>query len=65
MVAKDLKRWRSKPFKQEAFEFSTDPELEAKIRDVVDRYLIPPGEGGGAVHPRKKPDASPDRTAPS
>src|SRR4051795_3225298 len=31
-VAKIWKRWGIKPFKHETFKFSTDPELEAKIR---------------------------------
>jgi transposase len=33
----DLKPWQTKTFK-----FSTDPELEAKVRDVVGLYLHPP-----------------------
>lgn len=41
-VAKIWKLWGIKPFKQETFKFSTDPELEAKIRDVVGLYLDPP-----------------------
>jgi len=31
-----------KPWRAETFKFSTDPELEAKIRDVVGLYLTPP-----------------------
>jgi transposase len=31
-----------KPWQTETFKFSTDPELEAKIRDVVGLYLDPP-----------------------
>ncbi len=37
--------WRSaglKPHRTETFKFSTDPELEAKVRDVVGLYLDPP-----------------------
>ncbi len=37
--------WQSvglKPHRTETFKFSTDPELEAKIRDVVGLYLAPP-----------------------
>src|SRR3712207_1138850 len=30
------------PWRAETFKFSTDPELEAKIRDVVGLYLHPP-----------------------
>ena len=31
-----------KPWQAETFKFSTDPELEAKVRDVVGLYLNPP-----------------------
>jgi transposase len=31
-----------KPHRIETFKFSTDPELEAKVRDVVGLYLAPP-----------------------
>jgi transposase len=37
--------WRSaglKPHRVETFKFSTDPALEAKVRDVVGLYLAPP-----------------------
>jgi transposase len=37
--------WRElgyKPHRTETFEFSTDPALEAKVRDVVGLYLDPP-----------------------
>ena len=37
--------WRSaglKPHRTETFKFSTDPALEAKVRDVVGLYLAPP-----------------------
>jgi len=33
----DVKSWQS-----ESFKFSTDPELEARVRDVVGLYLDPP-----------------------
>ena len=35
-------RYRVKPWRRETFKFSTDPELEAKVRDVVGLYLNPP-----------------------
>ena len=31
-----------KPWRAETFKFSTDPELEAKVRDVIGLYLSPP-----------------------
>ena len=34
-VARIWRRWGLEPWKAETFEFSTDPELEAKIRDVL------------------------------
>jgi len=39
--------WRDndlKPWKQQTFKFSTDPELDAKVRDVVGLYLNPPAK---------------------
>ncbi len=33
---------RLKPHRIESFKFSTDPDLEAKVRDVVGLYLAPP-----------------------
>ena len=33
-VAKVWKRWGLQPWRVETFKFSTDPELEAKVRDV-------------------------------
>jgi hypothetical protein len=41
-----LKAWRSfgvTPWRAETFKFSTDPELVAKVTDVVGLYLKPPG----------------------
>ena len=35
-------RYRVQPWRRETFKFSTDPELEAKVRDVVGLYLDPP-----------------------
>src|SRR3954468_10105285 len=36
------KRWGLQPWRAETFKFSTDPELEAKVRDVIGLYLNPP-----------------------
>jgi transposase len=41
-IAKAWKSYGVKPWKAETFKFSTDPELEAKITDVVGLYLDPP-----------------------
>src|SRR4051812_34174242 len=39
-VARVWQRWGLQPWRAETFKFSTDPELEAKIRDVVRRQGI-------------------------
>jgi transposase len=41
-VAGIWKEYGVKPWKAETFKFSTDPELEAKVVDVVGLYLAPP-----------------------
>ena len=41
-VAAAWKRYGVKPWKAETFKFSTDPELEAKVSDVIGLYLKPP-----------------------
>lgn len=41
-VARAWRRYRVQPWRRETFKFSTDPELEAKVRDVVGLYLNPP-----------------------
>ena len=41
-VSRIWRKWNLQPWRTETFKFSTDPELEAKIRDVVGLYLNPP-----------------------
>lgn len=41
-VARAWRAYRVQPWRQGTFKFSTDPELEAKVRDVVGLYLNPP-----------------------
>ena len=41
-VAGVWKEYGVRPWKVETFKFSTDPELEAKVVDVVGLYLAPP-----------------------
>ena len=38
-VARAWRRYGIRPWRRETFKFSTDPELEAKVRDVVGLYL--------------------------
>src|SRR5215467_2986810 len=41
-VAKVWREWGLQPWRAESFKFSTDPRLEAKVRDVTGLYLNPP-----------------------
>jgi transposase len=41
-IARLWRRFCLQPHRNEGFKFSTDPQLEAKIRDVVGLYLHPP-----------------------
>jgi hypothetical protein len=41
-VSTTWKKWGLQPWRSQTFKFSTDPELEAKIRDIVGLYLNRP-----------------------
>ena len=41
-IAEAWKEFGVKPWKADTFKFSTDPELEAKVLDVIGLYLAPP-----------------------
>lgn len=43
-VARAWRRYGVKPWRRETFKFSTDPEVEAKVRDVIGLYLNPPAK---------------------
>jgi transposase len=63
-VARIWRKWNIQPHRTETFKFSTDPELEAKVRDVVGLYLAPP-EGAVVVSIDEKSQIQAlDRTAP-
>jgi transposase len=55
----DLQPWRS-----ETFKFSTDPALDAKVRDVVGLYLAPPANAVVVCVDEKSQIQALDRTAP-
>ena len=63
-VARIWRRWGLQPWKVETFKFSTDPELEAKIRDVVGLYLDPPTNAVVVCIDEKTQIQALDRTAP-
>jgi transposase len=63
-VARIWRKWKIQPHRIETFKFSTDPELEGKIRDVIGLYLNPP-EGAVVVSVDEKSQIQAlDRTAP-
>lgn len=41
-VARIWSEWGLQPWRSETFKFSTDPQLVAKVRDIVGLYLDPP-----------------------
>ena len=63
-VARIWRKWNIQPHRIETFKFSTDPELDFKVRDVVGLYLAPP-EGAVVVSVDEKSQIQAlDRTAP-
>jgi transposase len=56
--------WGIQPHRRESFKFSTDPALEAKVRDVVGLYLDPPERAVVLCVDEKSQVQALDRTAP-
>ena len=63
-VARAWRKYCIKPWRRETFKFSTDPELEAKVRDVVGLYLDPPRNAIVLCVDEKSQIQALDRTAP-
>src|SRR6476646_5388436 len=63
-VARIWRKWDLQPWRVETFKFSTDPELDAKIRDVVGLYLAPPDKAVVLSIDEKSQVQALDRTAP-
>jgi transposase len=63
-VGKIWKKWGLQPWRTDTFKFSTDPELEAKVRDVVGLYLSPPENAIVLSLDEKSQIQALDRTAP-
>ena len=63
-VSTTWKKWGLAPWRVQTFKFSTDPELEAKIRDVVGLYLNPPDNAIVLSLDEKSQVQALDRTAP-
>ena len=63
-VARIWRKWKLQPWRVETFKFSTDPELDAKVRDVVGLYLNPPEKAVVVCVDEKSQVQALDRTAP-
>ena len=63
-VARIWRKWDIQPHHIETFKFSTDPELEAKLRDVVGLYLDPPAGAVVVSIDEKSQIQALDRTQP-
>jgi transposase-like protein/transposase len=63
-VARAWRKYGVKPWRRETFKFSTDPELEAKVRDVVGLYLDPPEKAIVLCVDEKSQIQALNRTAP-
>src|SRR5215469_2453251 len=63
-VARIWRKWHIQPHRIETFKFSTDPELEPKIRDVVGLYLAPPDNAVVVSVDERSQIQALDRTAP-
>ena len=63
-ISRLWRRFGIQPWRSETFKFSTDPQLEAKIRDVVGLYLNPPENAIVLSVDEKSQIQALDRTAP-
>src|SRR5829696_7875475 len=63
-IARIWHRFGVQPWRAETFKFSTDPQLEAKIRDVVGLYLHPPEKAVVLCVDEKPQIQALERTAP-
>jgi transposase-like protein len=63
-VARAWRKYHVQPWRRETFKFSTDPHLEAKVRDVVGLYLNPPQKAIVLCVDEKSQIQALNRTAP-
>jgi len=63
-IARIWKHFDIKPHRTGTFKFSTDPELEAKVRDIVGLYVDPPEKAIVLCVDEKSQIQALDRTAP-
>jgi hypothetical protein len=63
-AARVWRKWDLQPWRAQTFKFSTDPELDSKICDVVGLYLNPPDKAVVLCVDEKTQVQALDRTAP-
>lgn len=63
-VGRIWRKWKIQPHRLDTFKFSTDPELEAKLRDVVGLYMSPPENAVVVSVDEKSQIQALDRTRP-
>lgn len=63
-VARAWREYGVQPWRSETFKFSTDPELVAKVTDIVGLYLAPPDNAIVLCVDEKSQIQALDRTAP-
>ena len=63
-VARCWRKYLVQPWRRETFKFSTDPELVAKVTDVIGLYLSPPRNAIVLCADEKSRGQALDRTAP-
>jgi transposase len=64
-VATVWREWKLQPWRTESFKFSTDPQLEAKVRDVTGLYLNPPDKAVVLCVDEKPQAQALERAAPA
>ena len=63
-IGRAWQRYGVQPWRRQTFKFSTDPQLEAKVRDIVGLYLNPPEKAVVLCVDEKSQIQALDRTAP-
>jgi transposase len=63
-IVETWRKWDLQPWRRQSFKFSTDPQLEAKLTDVVGLYLNPPDNAVVVCVDEKSQVQALDRTQP-
>jgi transposase len=63
-IIETWRKWDLQPWRRESFKFSADPQLEAKLTDVVGLYLNPPENAVVVCVDEKSQVQALDRTQP-